>query len=148
MGLIFQFGELLPELDVVSNVALPLRLSGMSRADAGERALVALERVDMAGKSVARIDTLSGGETQRAGIARAVVTNPPILIADEPTGALDLENSVMVTELLIDLARTTPAALLVATHDPVVFERLDHRIDLREFAPVHAPGNLQPIVPA
>lgn len=141
IGMVFQFGDLLPELTVLGNVALPLQLAGMRRRDAERAARMALAAVDMESFSDEQPEALSGGETQRVGIARAIVANPRVILADEPTGSLDEQNSIKITELLIRKAREIPAALIVATHDPLVYDRMDDILDLREFAPTASKVN-------
>lgn len=137
IGLIFQFGDLLPELSVLGNVALPLQLRGVHRGDAERRATSMLDRVGLGDRSDAKPESISGGETQRVGIARALVNDPAFILADEPTGALDEVNSVMVTDLLLEQARKSGAGLIMSSHDPLVYERAAHKIDIREFASVH-----------
>lgn len=122
IGIVFQFGELLPELRVVENVALPLRLRG--DADTGA-AQATLDRLGLGDRSGSFPVELSGGEMQRVAIARAVATSPRLLLADEPTGALDEDLSQVVCELLIESARSIGAALLVATHDHLVADAMD-----------------------
>lgn len=141
IGMVFQFGDLLPELSVLGNVALPLQLAGMRRRDAERAARTALGSVDMESFADAQTDALSGGEMQRIGIARAIVANPRLILADEPTGALDEQNSIKITELLIRKASEIPSALIVATHDPLVYDRMDSIMDLREFAPTASKVN-------
>ena len=138
IGMVFQFGDLLPELTMLGNVALPLQLVGMRRRDAERAARMALAAVDMESFSDEQPEALSGGETQRVGIARAIVANPRVILADEPTGSLDEQNSIKITELLIRKAWEIPAALIVATHDPLVYDRMDNIIDLREYAPAES----------
>lgn len=123
MGLVFQFGELLAELTVLENVLLPALL----RRQAGARAAArrALEQVGLGERCDAYPDQLSGGEMQRAGIARAVVGQPALVLADEPTGALDEANSIAVCKVLRSAASGSGAALVVATHDPVVASQMD-----------------------
>lgn len=142
MGLVFQFGELLPELTVIENVSLPLRLLGVDRATAERRAVEWLARVGIADRSTGHPDTLAGGELQRAGIARALSHAPSLILADEPTGALDEANARSIASLLIDTAKASKAVLVVATHDPVVAQQADRILQLREgrVRPVLAPG--------
>lgn len=155
IGLVFQFGELLPELTVVENVSLPLRLRGQTRQPAEEASLEALGHVHLAARASSRVDELSGGEVQRVGIARALVSQPLLLLADEPTGALDADNTIAITTLLMEQARRSGAGVIIATHDPLVFERADRIIDLRAFTPVSSDlpatspsGSLSAAVPA
>lgn len=124
VGMVFQFGELLPELSALENVALPLRLMGASRREAERQASGWLDRLGL-DDGKARPETLSGGEIQRVAIARALAHEPRLVLADEPTGALDEENSLRVVELLVGAAKDLGAAVIVATHDPLVASRAD-----------------------
>ena len=138
IGMVSQFGNLLPELSVLANVALPLQLGGVSRADAESDARSALQLVDMKSHSEDRIEDLSGGEIQRVAIARALVGRPKIILADEPTVSLDEANSRLVAELLRNRAHEYEVTVLVATHDPLVAEEMDSIINLRDFQPTVA----------
>jgi len=120
IGIVFQFGELLPELSLVENVAIPLRLLGVPRREAEKRAQEKLERLGLGGQAAAHPNSLSGGEVQRAGIARSLVHRPSLVLADEPTGMLDEVNTRLVADLLGELARESRVAVLLATHDPIV----------------------------
>ncbi|MGW1974238.1 ABC transporter ATP-binding protein [Streptomyces sp. NPDC001889] len=129
LGMVFQFGELLPELTPVENVALPVLLGGGRHQDAYRRAEELLEEL---GVPVGSTPTgmLSGGERQRTAVARALITEPEVLLADEPTGALDPEAREGVAHLLFTTARDRGCALLLVTHDPAVAERADRRHQL------------------
>lgn len=129
LGMVFQFGELLPELSTVENVALPVLLDGGRHQDAYRRAEELLEEL---GVPVGSTPTgmLSGGERQRAAVARALITEPDVLLADEPTGALDPEAKEGVAEMLFTTARSRGCALLVVTHDLTVAARADRRHEL------------------
>ena len=131
IGMVFQFGELIPELSALENVALPLRLLGEDGPASNARAMTLLERFGVAGQARRFPATLSGGEVQRVGLARALVHAPALILADEPTGALDEARTRDVADLLVSVARSTGAAVLVATHDPLVTERMDAVLDLR-----------------
>lgn len=130
IGLVFQFGELLPELTAVENAALPAAFAGFP--DAAERAHALLMRVGLATRLDSFPDTLSGGEVQRVGIARALCTAPAVVLADEPTGALDPRAAEVVTQLLIETAREQGAALILATHDPAVAVCADRSLRLHD----------------
>jgi ABC-type lipoprotein export system ATPase subunit len=134
VGMVFQFGELLQELTVAENVALPLRLRG--EPDGG-RVVEVLASVGLADRAGAMPGQLSGGEVQRAAIARAVAGRPRLLLADEPTGALDEDLSQAVAELLVATARAAGAVLVVATHDPIVAGAIGSTVRLRR-------GKLEP----
>ena len=130
IGLVFQFGELLPELTVIENVVLPALFVG--RSDAYAQATSWLEAVGMAEHARQYPDSLSGGETQLVAIARAMITEPAVVLADEPTGALDEVNARLVTDLLLAACRLGGAALLIATHDPAVARSTDRTLRLRQ----------------
>jgi putative ABC transport system ATP-binding protein len=117
IGFVFQRYNLLPELSLAENVALPLVLDGASEARADEAALAALETVGMGHRARHRPDELSGGEQQRGAIARALVAKPAIVLADEPTGALDSVNSKRVVELLGTLVADRGQTVILVTHD-------------------------------
>lgn len=128
VGIVFQFGELLGELTVSENVALPLHLRGESDPDRVSEVLDAVGLGERAGSWPAE---LSGGEVQRAAIARAITGRPKLLLADEPTGALDEDLSHAVCDLLLESARAVGAVLIVATHDPLVAEAMGQTVRLR-----------------
>ena len=117
IGMIFQTFNLLPTLTAGENVALPLRLQGVSKHEAERRAVSMLERVGLKDRSVHRPDELSGGERQRVAIARAVIFEPPLLLADEPTGNLDSATGEEILRLLDDLHRQYNSTLLLVTHN-------------------------------
>ncbi|MEV1009195.1 ABC transporter ATP-binding protein [Streptomyces sp. NPDC049881] len=129
IGMVFQFGELMPELSVLENVALPAAFAG--HRDAAARAGRLLGLVGLAGYEQRAPEELSGGEAQRAAIARALVCGPRLVLADEPTGALDETNAARVTTVLLDACRENDAALLVATHNPRVAAAMDRTLHLR-----------------
>lgn len=117
IGVIFQDFKLVGPLSLFENVALALRVSGVRGRELGRRVLAALEEVGLAEEAWVRADTLSGGEQQRAAIARALVHRPPLVLADEPTGNLDPDNAREVMRLLV-AAHRRGATVIVATHDP------------------------------
>jgi putative ABC transport system ATP-binding protein len=116
IGFVFQFFNLLPTLTLAENVALPLQLAGRPDRESAERAMAFVERVGLAHRAGHYPQQLSGGEMQRAAIARAVVHAPTLLVADEPTGNLDSENGSRVLDLLAELNRATGVTMLLATH--------------------------------
>ncbi|MFG3495123.1 ABC transporter ATP-binding protein [Streptomyces sp. NPDC047928] len=131
-GFVFQFGHLVPELTCVENVALPLRLGGARRGAAEATALEWLDRLearDIAGK---RPGEVSGGQGQQVAVARALVTAPRVVFADEPTGALDSLNGELVMRLLTDAARDTGAAVVLVTHEARVAAYSDREITVRD----------------
>ncbi|MBL1099117.1 ABC transporter ATP-binding protein [Streptomyces coffeae] len=131
-GFVFQFGQLVPELNCVENVALPLRLNGVKRKEAEARALSWLERLEVADVRDKRPGEVSGGQGQRVAVARSLVTNPRVLFADEPTGALDSLNGERVMELLTEAARETRAAVVLVTHEARVAAYSDREVVVRD----------------
>ncbi len=127
VGMIFQDHRLLHDRTVFDNVALPLIASGVGHKDVGKRVRAALDKVSLLHKERALPVTLSGGEQQRVGIARAVVNRPPVLLADEPTGNLDPELSREIMRLF-DLFRQVGVTLLIASHDVDLITQMGHRI--------------------
>lgn len=134
MGVIFQFGDLVPELTLVENVMLPLLLTGRRRDQARRAALETLDALGVAGVADRRAGAVSGGQAQRAAVARAVVHEPPVIFADEPTGSLDTVNAEAVLDVLVSLASDRRAALLVVTHDHQVASHLDRLVTMRDGA--------------
>jgi putative ABC transport system ATP-binding protein len=138
IGIVFQFGELLPELSLIENVALPLRLLGSARNVAQAQAARELDRLGLADHANAHPDTLSGGEVQRAAIARALVHGPSLLLADEPTGMLDSDSTRRVAALLAAVARECDVAVLVVTHDPLVAAVADRALKIQDCRVIEA----------
>jgi putative ABC transport system ATP-binding protein len=131
-GFVFQFGQLVPELTALQNVALPLRLDGVSRRVAERRAAGLMDRLGLADKAPARSGELSGGQQQRVAVARALVTGPKVIFADEPTGALDSVTGEQVMDMLTDAARATGAAVVLVTHDARVAAYADRGVVVRD----------------
>jgi len=119
VGVVFQDTQLIPEFTVLENVLLPLELSGVSRGEALNLARVALSQVGLDSQIDRFPDEISGGQAQRVGIARAIVGGRKILLADEPTGSLDQENSRMIFSVLRNLA-LSGLCVLISTHDPLI----------------------------
>jgi putative ABC transport system ATP-binding protein len=132
IGMVFQTFNLLPTLTSTENVSLPLRLSGVSRREAERRANAMLERVALAGRADHRPDQLSGGERQRIAIARALIFNPPILLADEPTGNLDSSTGEEILGLLDDLHRECDTTILLVTHNEEAALHCERILRLRD----------------
>lgn len=131
-GFVFQFGQLVPELTCVENVALPLRLNGTPRKEAEQAALSWMERLEVGDIRAKRPGEVSGGQGQRVAVARALVTGPRVLFADEPTGALDSLNGERVMELLTEAARSAGAAVVLVTHEVRVAAYSDREIVVRD----------------
>ncbi|MBG0855222.1 ABC transporter ATP-binding protein [Streptomyces spinoverrucosus] len=131
-GVVFQFGQLIPELTALDNVALPLMLGGAGRGEARERAGEWLERFGVRGQGELRPGEMSGGQAQRASLARALVTGPKVVFADEPTGALDSLASEQVMTALVHTAREAGTSVLLITHDAQVAAYADREVRLSD----------------
>jgi putative ABC transport system ATP-binding protein len=132
IGFIFQFHNLLPFLDATDNVALAMTLGGTALPEARKRARALLDHLQVGKRATAMPAKLSGGEAQRVAIARALANSPRIILADEPTAALDSERARVVMDLLRGIAREQRAAVLVVTHDEKIFDRFDRLVNLRD----------------
>lgn len=125
IGFVYQFHHLLPEFSALENVVLPQLSAGVSRGAADERARELLGSIGLAAREKHRPAELSGGEQQRVAICRALANRPRLLLADEPTGNLDVETSESVFDMLLSLVREEGLAALIATHNPDLAARMD-----------------------
>ena len=132
IGFIFQFHNLLPFLDATDNIALVLNLAGHEAAQSRQRALELLEYLEVDHRKNSFPANLSGGEAQRVAIARALANRPRIILADEPTAALDSQRAGIVMDLLRKVASEQQAAILAVTHDEKIFDRFDQIHQLRD----------------
>jgi putative ABC transport system ATP-binding protein len=136
IGFVFQFFHLVPSLTAIENIQVPMEIAG--RRDAAARAQVLLDEVGLHDRGHHYPSQLSGGEQQRVAIARALANDPPLILADEPTGNLDSSNGRHVLDLLLQVRRTRGVTLVMVTHDPSVAAIADERLVLRDGRPVES----------
>ena len=132
MGFVYQYHHLLPEFSALENVVIPQMIAGTSRREARERATALLQRVGLGERLDHRPAKLSGGEQQRVAIARALANRPAIVLADEPTGNLDIHTADQVFAMLAQLVREDRVAAMIATHNLEIARRMDRAVTIRE----------------
>jgi len=132
IGIVYQFHHLLPEFSALENIVLPQMIAGKSQAQAETRAMDLLTKLGLSARSKNLPGKLSGGEQQRVAIARALANEPAILLADEPTGNLDIATAEIVFTELLRLVRSENTAALIATHNPDLAKRMDRQLTLRD----------------
>ncbi|MDR1394560.1 MAG: ABC transporter ATP-binding protein [Deltaproteobacteria bacterium] len=137
VGFVFQYHHLLPEFEALENVAMPALLAGINRSQALDLAKPLLDRVGLSQRYHHRPGALSGGEQQRAALARALVMAPKVLLADEPTGNLDARNAALINDLISELVGERKMSAVVVTHNTVLARQMERRLELIQ-------GRLQP----
>lgn len=132
LGFVFQEYNLFPTLNAINNIQVALNLRGMSKRESATIAMESLEAVGLADKAYAMPDTLSGGQKQRLAIARSLAGHPKVILADEPTAALDSTNGRLVVELMASLAKQGDRAVVIVTHDPRTLEFADRIVTIED----------------
>jgi lipoprotein-releasing system ATP-binding protein len=132
IGIVYQFHHLLPEFSALENISVPQMIAGVTEKAAQARGMELLEKFGLAARAAHLPGKLSGGERQRVAIARALANRPALLLADEPTGNLDVATSDIVFEELLRIVRSENVAALIATHNPELAARMDRRLTLRD----------------
>jgi lipoprotein-releasing system ATP-binding protein len=132
IGIVYQFHHLLPEFTALENIAIPQMVAGKSETEANKRAMALLSKLNLGPRAHHLPGKLSGGEQQRVAIARALANQPALLLADEPTGNLDVTTADVVFAELLRIVRAENVAALIATHNPELARRMDRQITLRE----------------
>jgi lipoprotein-releasing system ATP-binding protein len=132
VGFVYQFHHLLPEFSALENVAIPKMIAGKSKRQACDEAMALLESVGLKDRAAHRPARLSGGEQQRVAIVRALSNTPKLLLADEPTGNLDVRTADAVFDMMLALVRDTGLSALVATHNPELARRMGRAITIAD----------------
>jgi lipoprotein-releasing system ATP-binding protein len=130
LGFVFQFHHLLPEFNAFENTLMPALIARMSRREAGDRAEEILTKVGLRARLTHRVGELSGGEQQRVAIARALVMSPKVLLADEPTGNLDMATGDGIVDLLVNLNRSEGLTMVIVTHNQSLAQKMSHLVEL------------------
>ena len=133
IGFVYQFHHLLPEFTAKENVSLPMLISGINQKEANKKSTDLLERVNLENRLDHKPSQLSGGERQRVAIARSLANNPSCLVLDEPTGDLDVDNALKVTNTIINLAQELKISIVVATHDISLSSKMDNIFNLKGY---------------
>tara|TARA_Y100000741_G_C18199273_1_gene536944 strand:- start:780 stop:1184 length:405 start_codon:yes stop_codon:yes gene_type:complete len=130
--MIFQFFNLINDLTVYENILLPLLLTKVNKKDAHNRVMELLDNIGLAHRKDFKTNLLSGGESQRVATARALIINPRLILADEPTGNLDKDNANLILDLLIDTSRKNNSSLIIVTHNDNIINRFDKVYTLKD----------------
>tara|TARA_Y100000996_G_C22549231_1_gene653091 strand:- start:879 stop:1544 length:666 start_codon:yes stop_codon:yes gene_type:complete len=132
IGMIFQFFNLINDLTVYENILLPLLLTKVNKKDAHNRVMELLDNIGLVHRKDFKTNLLSGGESQRVATARALIINPRLILADEPTGNLDKDNANLILDLLIDTSRKNNSSLIIVTHNDNIINRFDRVYTLKD----------------
>lgn len=132
IGFVFQFHQLLPEFTALENIMIPALIAGTSRREAKERAMSLLDMLGLSSRASHKPSELSGGEKQRVAVARALVNNPDVVLADEPSGSLDSENKKELHQLFFDLRDRLGQTFVIVTHDEALAAITDRTINMRD----------------
>lgn len=152
LGFVFQFHQLLPEFTAVENIMIPAYIAGVSRKQARKRAEELLDFMNLRDRATHKPNELSGGEKQRVAVARALVNNPAVILADEPSGSLDTKNKEELHQLFFDLRDQFGQTFVIVTHDEALASITDRTIHLRDgllenLEHLESPDNIGPIAP-
>ena len=132
IGFVFQFHQLLPEFTAIENIMIPAFIAGMSKSEAKKRAMELLDFMGLADRAKHKPNELSGGEKQRVAVARALVNNPSVILADEPSGSLDSQNKAELHQLFFDLRDKMGQTFVIVTHDETLASITDHTIRMED----------------
>ena len=146
LGFVFQLHNLLPEFTALENVMMPLLIRRVSGRRAREQALKVIDRFKLADRAHHKPGELSGGEAQRIAVARAIVGNPAVILADEPTGSLDRANSKVLIDILFEIGRENKSTIIIVTHDPLIASMTERTVSLLD-GKIESDGNSRYIEP-
>jgi len=132
IGFVFQSHCLLPDFSAIENVAMPAMISGLNKSEAQEKALILLKLVNLSERKDHKPHQLSGGEQQRVAIARALINSPRLILADEPTGNLDVKTGDLVGKMLKTVCKNQDTTLIVVTHNPKLAAAMDYQLNLQD----------------
>ncbi|MBL7928123.1 MAG: ABC transporter ATP-binding protein [Bacteroidia bacterium] len=132
IGFIFQFHHLLPEFTAIENVMMPALIAGLNKTDSWQQAKKLLDKLGLSARMEHKPSELSGGEQQRVAVARALINNPEVVLADEPSGNLDTENAKSLHNLFFDLRKNTGQTFIIVTHNEELAEMADRKLEMRD----------------
>ena len=147
VGFVFQFHQLLPEFTALENIMIPAFIAGCSQSEAKQRAMELLEFMNLSDRAQHKPNELSGGEKQRVAVARALVNNPAVIFADEPSGSLDSQNKAELHQLFFDLRDKYGQTFVIVTHDEQLASITDRTIHMKDGIIAPLPSPTEPIIP-